>query len=217
MLHIDTGQVTFTTATGEFFCPTCNSKQACRLRTVRRFLRLYFIPLIPLEEVSRHVQCLKCRKDHDIRWLHQKAAAQQPQLEPAQIGAVVLAAMRFVFDLGESTAAHLAALAEIAEQLTGNEVTGADILDGRRWLARQGVTAADYLADAQLMPRELDLAIQLIFRAASAGGDLTAAQTAELAALCDRLRINTDRFRHLIIREVRASGQAASGQGVHVA
>ena len=46
---------------GAFFCRRCGGDREYRLRTGRRFLTVFFIPLIPLVPTGEHAQCLTCK------------------------------------------------------------------------------------------------------------------------------------------------------------
>jgi len=46
---------------GVFFCRRCGGDRTYRHRAGRRFITLFFIPLIPLTRTGQHVQCLSCK------------------------------------------------------------------------------------------------------------------------------------------------------------
>ena len=46
---------------GVFFCRRCGGDRDYRHRTGRRFVTVFFIPLIPLMKTGEHVQCLTCK------------------------------------------------------------------------------------------------------------------------------------------------------------
>ena len=50
-----------TLGTGVFFCRRCGGDREYRHRAGRRFVTLFFIPLIPLTKTGEHVQCLTCK------------------------------------------------------------------------------------------------------------------------------------------------------------
>lgn len=54
VLHRTIGQ-------GVFFCPRCNAERTYRLQAGRRFVTLFFIPLIPLTKTGQDVQCTTCK------------------------------------------------------------------------------------------------------------------------------------------------------------
>jgi hypothetical protein len=46
---------------GAFFCRRCGGDRAYRHRAGRRYITVYFIPLVPLTKTGEHVQCLTCK------------------------------------------------------------------------------------------------------------------------------------------------------------
>ncbi|HVT68477.1 MAG TPA: hypothetical protein VHF26_12055 [Trebonia sp.] len=46
---------------GVFFCRRCGGDREYRHRAGRRFITIFFIPLIPLLKTGAHVQCLTCK------------------------------------------------------------------------------------------------------------------------------------------------------------
>jgi hypothetical protein len=50
-----------TLGTGAFFCRRCGGDRDYRHRAGRRFLTVFFIPLLPLAKTGEHVQCLTCK------------------------------------------------------------------------------------------------------------------------------------------------------------
>lgn len=50
-----------TIATGVFHCRKCGGDRNYRHRSGRRFFTLFFIPIIPLNKVGEHVQCVTCK------------------------------------------------------------------------------------------------------------------------------------------------------------
>src|SRR6201990_3283847 len=44
-----------------FFCRRCGGDREYRHRAGRRFVTVFFIPLIPLMKTGEHVQCLTCK------------------------------------------------------------------------------------------------------------------------------------------------------------
>lgn len=61
MIIFGTRGVKFTLKEGHFTCPQCANKQAFRHRKVRRFFTLYFIPVIPLDNLGEYVECKSCK------------------------------------------------------------------------------------------------------------------------------------------------------------
>lgn len=53
--------VTYVLGTGQFFCPRCGGDAPYRHLRLRRWFTLFFIPVIPLNELGTHIECTRCR------------------------------------------------------------------------------------------------------------------------------------------------------------
>ena len=46
---------------GIFFCPSCQTNCNYDHKVVKRFGTLYFIPLLPLDEITNYIECQECK------------------------------------------------------------------------------------------------------------------------------------------------------------
>ena len=65
-IHIGTIDIPLTKSRGEFFCPNCQRDTEYLLKKRKRFLAVYFIPLIPLSDVDEYVKCATCRQKFGV-------------------------------------------------------------------------------------------------------------------------------------------------------
>lgn len=61
--------LTLTQQSGTFHCPHCGPQAPFSQKGVRRFFTLFFVPLIPLDQVSAFVECHRCRSQYDLNVL----------------------------------------------------------------------------------------------------------------------------------------------------
>lgn len=47
---------------GQFYCPGCKQHRGYNLRRPKKWGHLYWIPIIPMEELARYVECTSCNK-----------------------------------------------------------------------------------------------------------------------------------------------------------
>jgi hypothetical protein len=80
-----------TIARGVFFCRKCGGDREYRRRTGRRYLTLFFVPLIPLKKTGEHVQCTRCKTRYVTEVLRVPTAARMQQALPAGTRALVTA------------------------------------------------------------------------------------------------------------------------------
>ena len=61
MIIFGTQGVTYSKGKGRFSCPSCCCTRPYDHKRVRRFFTLYFIPVIPLDQLEEYVECESCR------------------------------------------------------------------------------------------------------------------------------------------------------------
>lgn len=80
-----------TIAQGTFYCRTCGGDRTYRHRAGRRFVTVFFIPLIPLTKTGDHVQCDTCKTRYVTEVLSAPTAASMQAAIPAGVRALVSA------------------------------------------------------------------------------------------------------------------------------
>lgn len=111
--------ITATKDTGDFHCPECGQERSYRTRAVRRFFTLFFIPVIPLDEIGRYVECETCEGTYRPEVLDFDPAAQRAQVEAEFHGAAKLVMIHMVLADGEVDDAEIAVLSDTFQVITG--------------------------------------------------------------------------------------------------
>jgi hypothetical protein len=83
-----------TIAQGMFYCRECGGDRAYSRRTGRRFITVFFIPLIPLTAAGEHVQCATCKTRYVKDVLNSPTAASMQVAIPAGVRALVAVMLR---------------------------------------------------------------------------------------------------------------------------
>jgi hypothetical protein len=83
-----------TIAQGTFHCRRCGGDRPYRHRAGRRWFTVFFVPLIPLNSVGDHVQCLTCRARYVTEALSQLTTAQMQAALPAGMRTAAAAMLR---------------------------------------------------------------------------------------------------------------------------
>jgi len=83
-----------TVGQGVFHCRKCGGDREYRHRAGRRFFTLFFIPVIPLNRVGEHVQCMTCQTRYVTDVLSLPTAAQMQTALPAGMRAAATAMLR---------------------------------------------------------------------------------------------------------------------------
>jgi hypothetical protein len=66
---------TSTLGRGTFHCPGCGTSRTYSHQKVQRWITLYFIPVLPLDELARYLHCDGCGKQWDQELRSRKAVA----------------------------------------------------------------------------------------------------------------------------------------------
>ena len=83
-----------TIAQGMFYCRKCGGDRAYRHRAGRRFITVFFIPLILLTKAGEHVQCDTCKTRYVTEVLDSPTAASMQAAIPAGVRALVAVMLR---------------------------------------------------------------------------------------------------------------------------
>ena len=163
-----------TIATGLFFCRKCGGDRDYRRRTGRRFITLFFIPLIPLARTGEHVQCRTCKTRYVTEVLRLPTVAQMQEALPAGMRALVTAMLRAGDP--ESTAARRRAI----EAVTGAGAEGYDDKALDADLARPAEAGRPKIVAlaGQLQVHAREWYLAELIRIAMADGPLTGAERA---------------------------------------
>ncbi|MGA9834615.1 MAG: zinc-ribbon domain-containing protein, partial [Trebonia sp.] len=79
---------------GVFFCRTCGGDRSYRKQAGRRYITLFFIPVVPLNKTSVHVRCVTCKTRYVTEVLNLPTAAQMQAALPAGARALVSVMLR---------------------------------------------------------------------------------------------------------------------------
>lgn len=123
MIIWGTRGITSTKDRGEFHCPKCQARSAYQLKSVRRFFTLYFIPMIPLNQLGQFVHCTQCRSDFNESVLKHNP----DELARTNDAVMKLALIHVLVDLAASDGvvfeAQRAQLRQVYRQVTGEELS----------------------------------------------------------------------------------------------
>jgi hypothetical protein len=163
-----------TLGNGVFFCRRCGGDRAYRHRAGRRYITVFFIPLIPLTKTGEHVQCRKCKTRYVTEVLKLPTTAALQLSLVAGMRALVTAILR-VGDAGNPIARRRAieAVANSGERDYDDDALDADLAEPPEHAAPRVVAFGSQL---QAEAREWYLAEAI--RIALADGPLTAAERA---------------------------------------
>ncbi len=194
MILIGTMNLTRTLDRGNFYCPTCGTTETYRLRARRPFLTLYFIPTVPIGGAESFVQCDQCRESWDETVLEMdreshEVAAQEQFLDEAMRSAILV-----VLADGKISEAEIESLLRIAGGVLDRPIDRDELGHLCSVAMQNEIEAKNYVLTVSRRWNQSQrvLALQAMFLAASAEGELGDRQVKLLGELRDLLEL-TDR------------------------
>lgn len=104
---------------GTFHCPRCGSDKSYEIVKVNRWFTLYFIPLIPIGEAGRYLECKSCAGTFDEQVKHFDPIAHQAQFQAAFESAMLRALLLMAAADGVVDEQELERIADIMTRLSG--------------------------------------------------------------------------------------------------
>ena len=183
MILIGTRDLTRTVRRGQFHCPGCESQQDYVLRSRRPFLTLYFIPTVPIADAESIVRCAACNQNWDPLAL--EAAAERMSRENEFSEQAFRLAILVVLADDVISPQEIEGLQRVGLRLLGRKIDREELgqlcssAQSNRIPAKNyALTIREYWNQDQKMR-----ALQAMFLAASAGGNLPDEQSELLASM----------------------------------
>ena len=205
MILIGTMNLTRTRDRGNFYCPTCGSTSTYRLRSRRPFLTIYFIPTVPVGASEPFIECDQCRSKWDPsvlemdREAHEKA--QQDQfLDEAMRSAVLVTLLDDKISEDE-----ISALLRIGNNLLQRELDREELGRLCSIATQNKIKAENYVLTVSRrwsQPQRV-LALQAMFLAATAEGDLSDSKLKTLMSLRTTLDLTDAEYETAIEHALR--------------
>lgn len=192
-----------TVAQGVFFCRRCGGDRDYRRRTGRRYVTVFFIPLIPLKKTGEHVQCTTCKTRYVTEVLRLPTSARMQQALPAGMRALVAVMLR------AGDPASPAARRRAIEAVTGAGAAGYD--DAALDADLAGPAAEDRRAIAalcgQLQVHAREWYLAEVIRIGMADGPLTGTERAAAEHLASDLGLTQAQTIGVITLTEQGAGQ----------
>lgn len=172
LIIFGTRGVTYTKGQGTFFCPACGESEY-RIRRVRRFFTLYFIPLIPLDLLGEYVECGSCRDSYKLAVLELAPGPSAAEFEAEfQVVTRRLMALMALAD-GVVTADEIETVREIYNDLAKKDWSSAEIAEEIEAARGDGRSVEDYTRSVigSLNDRGKELALSAALMVAAADGE----------------------------------------------
>ena len=155
--------ITSTQETGQFHCPSCGP-MTYRLKSVRRFFTLYFIPCIPLDSLGQYVEYEQCQVTFNENVLSYTPADTGRQIQAMFMIAMKQVMIGMLLADGVIDDAEVKELQDIFEELAGVEVTEQDLREEIAIVQREGASCLEMVSQAA--PHLNDSGKEKVIRAA---------------------------------------------------
>jgi hypothetical protein len=168
---------------GVFFCRRCGGDREYRRRAGRRYVTVFFIPLVPLRPTGEHVQCLTCKTRYVTEVLKLPTTVQMSTALVAGMRAVVAVMLR-----ADDPASPLPRRRAL-DVVTGAGMTGYDEAALAADLAEPAEAGRPRIAalGSQLQVEAREWCLAEAIRIAMADGPLTGAERAAAGHLAAAL------------------------------
>ncbi len=196
MIIIGTMNLTRTLGHGNFYCPTCRAIQPYRQRSRRPFLTIYFIPTVPVGRAEQFVQCEHCKDCWDVSVLEMNREHHEAIEENTFSDQAVRSAILVVLADGVMTENEISALQQIASRLLNRSVDREELGQLCSIAKENRIEAKNYVltVSRRWNQHQRSIALQAMFLAATAEGEMGDAQIQLLAEMRDLLDLSDQEY-----------------------
>ena len=138
--------VTMSGESGDFHCPQCGPHNTYKIKKVRRFFTLYFIPIIPLDLLGEYLECSTCQGTFKTEVKDYDPSQYQQQLQSVYMIGMKQAMICMLLADGVIDDDEVHAVQQVFEELSGVQVTEEDLREEIAGIQRQGEDAIEILA-----------------------------------------------------------------------
>ena len=205
MILIGTMNLTRTRDRADFYCPTCGAVQGYRLRARRPFLTIYFIPTVPIGGAELFVQCDECRATWDPSVLEMDRESHERAQEAQVKEETLRAAILVVISDSVISEEEITSLQQISSGLLDQPVSREELGRLCSIAAQNKIQAKNYTmtVSRRWSQTQRRRALQAMFLAATAEGEVKPKQLAILAEMRDLFEMTDAEYESAIEEALR--------------
>ena len=210
MIIFGTTGITSRVGSGSFHCPACG-RQGYTQKRVRRFFTLYFIPVIPLDEVGRYVQCAGCRQKFEPSVLSYDPEAERRRLDARLRDVVRRVMVEVMLADGAIDDAEVEAIRTVHHRILGVEVSREDVERDARVARGNGRGIAQLLAPiaGSLSDAGKEMVLRAALCVAAADGEVGDCEREQLSVVALSLGMSREHV-HGIVQQLAEPVPVAS-------
>lgn len=200
MIIFGTRGITTTPDAGQFCCPRCGPDHSYQKKKVRRFFTLYFIPVIPLNELGQYVECQQCRGTYDVAVLDYDPRAGVVALQARF--EVVIKQVMILMTLADGVVddTEISTMAAIYGRLSGHGIAENDLRREVESARLNPRPVAEYLEESAsaLNNEGKEMVIKAMFFVAAADGEIEDSEFGLLARAAEAMEMSKAHFRGIL-------------------
>ena len=203
MIIWGTRGVRFCSQRGEFYCPICQSTKSYAKKRVRKFFTLYFIPIIPLNNLGEYVECGTCENTFKPEVLSFDPTADARIFRAEFERAMKRVLLMMTSADGTEDNSEYAAVQDVFESLTNARLSDAEVRQEAEKNRNSEAETLNFLTsiNPSLNTHGKELVMKAAFLVAAADGQLHDRESDLLTRIGEALDIS-EAHRRGIIQEV---------------
>lgn len=193
--------VTSTRDQGQFYCPQCSGNCDYRHKSVRRFFTLYFIPVIPLDQLGEYIECQRCQGTFQLDILNYDPAAQGDQVEALFMVAMKQVMIAMLLADGVIDDSEVEELRVTYEDLSGMAITEQDLREEIAVIQEQGSDAIEMVAHLGpgLNDKGKEMVITAAYQIAAADGHVDESEIQLINQVADAMGLSSAHLRGIMV------------------
>lgn len=168
LLFFGSRSVTMTDERGQFNCPQCGCVREYNRKRVRKFGHLYYIPVLPLENLGEFVECRTCLSTYEVSVLNYdpKKMIEDAQAEfEAEFHKAIRGVMILIMLADDKIdQSEMTAIQSTYNQITGVNLSMVDLMAEKDRIENNFTSIDNFLS--QIKPHLNDHGKEMVIRAA---------------------------------------------------
>lgn len=191
---------------GQFHCPQCEAQSEYRLRSVRRFFTLYFIPLIPLDKQGEFVSCSTCKGDFQPAVLNYRPDTGNTEFLNNYEVAIKHSMVRTLLADGSRHQAQIDKAHEIINNFGHNDITKPEMESYVTNIERMPGSLQESMSkvNTQMNDHGKEMVIRAAFSVASANGPIEPSEISVMQEIASAMNMEEDHMKRVMAEMVAA-------------
>ena len=158
---------------GDFHCPNCATSQGFEHKSVRSFITLYQVPIIPLSQLGDYVECMGCKDTYKPRVLDAEVDLSHDEFQAEYHAAIKIVMIKMLLIDGRTLNSELEMIQMVYQRITRDTIDIQTIKQEVDSLKNNNQNLSDILFRLQgnLNDEGKEMVLRAAFYVAMADGD----------------------------------------------